>query len=58
MRSPDTPEQLGGAEQASAIIVTVARVIRIYASLPKTLANKLVCTVARLLNITPTRSIG
>ncbi|KAF2822399.1 hypothetical protein CC86DRAFT_260291, partial [Ophiobolus disseminans] len=31
--------------------------LRIYASLPKTLANKLVCTAARLLNITPIRSI-
>jgi len=56
-RSPDTPAQLGGAERAGAIIVTVARVLRIYAGLPKTLANELVCTAARLLNITPTRSI-
>jgi hypothetical protein len=57
-RSLDTPAQLGGAERARAIIVTVARVLRIYASLPKTLANKLVCTAARLLNITPTKSIN
>ncbi|KAF2820917.1 hypothetical protein CC86DRAFT_303978 [Ophiobolus disseminans] len=58
VRSLDTPVQLGGAEQAGALIVTVARVLRIYASLPKTLANKLVCTAARLLNIMPTRSIN
>jgi len=57
MRSLDTPAQLGGAKRARAIIVTVARVIRIHAGLPKTLANELVCTAARLLNITPTRSI-
>ncbi|KAI0568309.1 gag-pre-integrs multi-domain protein, partial [Pyrenophora tritici-repentis] len=31
MRSPDTPAQLGGAERAGAVIVTVARVIRIHA---------------------------
>ena len=58
MRSPDTPAQLGGAERAGAIIVTAARVLRIHAGLPKTLANELVCTAARLLNITPTRSIN
>jgi hypothetical protein len=58
VRSPNTPAQLGGAERAGAIIVTVARVLRIYASLPKALANELVCTAARLLNITPTRSIN
>jgi hypothetical protein len=40
MRSPDTPAQLGVAERARAVIVTVARVIRIYASLPKALTNK------------------
>ncbi|KNG52825.1 reverse transcriptase rna-dependent dna [Stemphylium lycopersici] len=57
VRSPDTPAQLGGAERAGAVIVTVARVLRIHAGLPKTLANELVCTAARLLNITPTRSI-
>ncbi|KAI1668013.1 Pol protein [Pyrenophora tritici-repentis] len=56
-RSPDTPAQLGGAERAGASIVTVARVLRIHAGLPKTLANELVCTAARLLNITPTKSI-
>jgi hypothetical protein len=44
MRSPDTPAQLGGAERAGSIIVTVARVIRIHAGLPKALANELVCT--------------
>jgi hypothetical protein len=58
MRAPDTPAQLGGAERAGAIIVTIARVLRIYAGLPKALANKLVCTAARLLNITPTKSIN
>jgi hypothetical protein len=58
MRSPDTPAQLGGAERAGAIIVTVTRVLRIHAGLPKTLSNELVCTAARLLNITPTRSIN
>lgn len=57
-RSPDTPAQLGGAERAGAVIGTVARVLRIHAGLPKTLANKLVCTAARLLNITPTKSIN
>jgi len=57
-RSPDTPAQLGGAERAGAIIVTVARVLRIHAGLPKTLANELVCTAARLLNVTPTKSIA
>jgi hypothetical protein len=31
VRFPDTPAQLGGAEQAGAIIVTVARVLCIYA---------------------------
>jgi hypothetical protein len=58
IRSPDTPAQLGGAKQARATIVTVARVLQIYASLLKALANKLVCTAARLLNITPTRLIN
>ena len=57
IRSPDTPAQLGGAERAGALIVIVARVLRIQAGLPKTLANELVCTAARLLNITPTKSI-
>jgi hypothetical protein len=57
IRSPDTPAQLGGAERAGAIIVIAARVLRIYSGLPKTLANELVCTAARLLNFTPTRSI-
>ncbi|KAK1912656.1 hypothetical protein P3342_004592 [Pyrenophora teres f. teres] len=57
VRSPDTPAQLGGAERAGAIIVTVARVLRIHAGLPKSLANELVCTAARILNITPTKSI-
>ncbi|KAK1916877.1 hypothetical protein P3342_004432 [Pyrenophora teres f. teres] len=57
VRSPDTPAQLGGAERAGAIIATVARVLRIHAGLPKSLANELVCTAARILNITPTKSI-
>ncbi|KAK1917089.1 hypothetical protein P3342_001671 [Pyrenophora teres f. teres] len=57
VRSPDTPAQLGGAERAGAIIVTVSRVLRIHAGLPKSLANELVCTAARILNITPTKSI-
>jgi hypothetical protein len=57
MRSPDTPAQLGGAERAGAIIVTVARVICIHAGLPKTLANKLICTAVRLLNVTPTKAL-
>ncbi|KAI1668846.1 hypothetical protein L13192_06305 [Pyrenophora tritici-repentis] len=57
MRSPDTPAQLGGAERAGSIIVTVARVLRIHADLPKALANKLVCTAARLLNVTPTKAL-
>jgi hypothetical protein len=58
MRSPDTPAQLGGAERAGAIIVTVARVICIHAGLPKALANELICTAVRLLNITPTKALG
>jgi hypothetical protein len=57
VRSPDTPAQLGSAEQAGAIIVIAARVLRIHSSLPKTLANKMVCTAARILNIMPTKSI-
>jgi hypothetical protein len=57
MRSPDTPAQLGGAERAGAVIVTVARVIRIHAGLPKALANELICTAVRLLNITPTKAL-
>jgi hypothetical protein len=57
VRSPDTPAQLGGAERAGAIIVIAARVLRIHSGLPKALANELVCTAARLLNITPTKSI-
>ncbi|KAI2475334.1 hypothetical protein Ptr902_13259 [Pyrenophora tritici-repentis] len=57
MRSPDTPAQLGGAERAGSIIVTVARVLRIHADLPKALANELVCTAARLLNVTPTKAL-
>ncbi|KAF7441576.1 gag-pre-integrs multi-domain protein [Pyrenophora tritici-repentis] len=57
MRSPDTPAQLGGAERAGAVIVTVARVIRIHAGLPKALANELVCTAVRLLNVTPTKAL-
>jgi hypothetical protein len=58
MRSPDTPAQLGGAERAGAVIVTVARVICIHAGLPKALANELVCTAVRLLNVTPTKALG
>jgi hypothetical protein len=58
IRSPDTPAQLGGAERARAIIVIAARVLRIDSSLLKTLANELVCTVARLLNVTPTKALG
>jgi hypothetical protein len=58
MRSPDTPAQLGGAERAGTVIVTVARVICIRAGLPKVLANKLICTAVRLLNVTPTKAIG
>ena len=57
VRSPDTPAQLGGAERAGAIIVIAARVLRIHSGLLKALANELVCTAARLLNITPTKSI-
>ena len=57
VRSPDTPAQLGGAERAGAIIVIVARVLRIHAGIPKALANELVCTAAKLLNFTPTKSI-
>ena len=57
VRSPNTPAQLGGAERAGAIIVIAARVLRIHSGLPKTLANELVCTAARILNITPTKSI-
>jgi hypothetical protein len=57
MRSPNTPAQLGGAERAGAVIVTVARVIRIHAGLPKALANELVCTAVRLLNITLTKAL-
>jgi hypothetical protein len=57
VRSPDTPAQLGGAERAGAIIVIAARVLRIHSGLPKTLANEMVCTAARILNITPTKSI-
>jgi hypothetical protein len=58
IRSLDTPTQLGGAERARATIITVIRVLRIHAGLPKALANELVYTVARLLNITPTRLIN
>jgi hypothetical protein len=58
MRSPDTPAQLGGAERAGAMIVTVARVIRIHAGLPKALANELICTAVRLLNVTPIKALG
>ncbi|KAF7568826.1 hypothetical protein PtrM4_134390 [Pyrenophora tritici-repentis] len=50
-------QQLGGAERARAVIVTVARVIRIHAGLPKALANELVCTAVRLLNVTPTKAL-
>ncbi|KAI1663278.1 Pol protein [Pyrenophora tritici-repentis] len=57
IRSPNTPAQLGGAERAGAVIVTVARVIRIHAGLPKALANELVCTAVRLLNVTPTKAL-
>ena len=57
IRSPDTPAQLGGAERARALIITVTRILQIYASLPKTISNELVCTAARILNITPTKSI-
>jgi hypothetical protein len=57
MRLPNTLAQLGGAERARAVIVTVARVIRIYAGLPKALANKLICTAVRLLNVTPTKAL-
>jgi hypothetical protein len=58
MRSPNTPAQLRGAERAGAVIVTVARVIRIHAGLPKALANELVCTAVRLLNVTLTKALG
>jgi hypothetical protein len=58
VRSPDTPAQLGGAERAGAIIVIAARVLRIHSGLPKTLANEMVCTAARILNITLTKSIA
>jgi hypothetical protein len=58
MRSPDTPALLGGAERAGAIIVVVARVICIHAGLPKALANELICTAVRLLNVTPTKALG
>jgi hypothetical protein len=58
MRSPDTPAQLGGTERAGSIIVTVARVIRIHAGLPKALANELLCTAVQLLNVTPTKALG
>jgi hypothetical protein len=54
----DTPAQLGGAKRARAVIITVARVLQIYASLLNTLANKLVCTAARLLSITLIKSIN
>jgi hypothetical protein len=57
IRSPDTPAQLGGAERAGAIIVIAARVIRIHAGLPKALANELICTAVRLLNVTPTKAL-
>jgi hypothetical protein len=57
MRSPDTPAQLGGVERARAVIITVTRVIRIYAGLPKALANKLICTAVRLINVTPTKAL-
>jgi hypothetical protein len=58
MRSLDTPAQLGGAERVGVVIVTVARVIRIHAGLPKALANELVCTAVRPLNVTPTKALG
>jgi hypothetical protein len=40
------------------VIVTVARVIRIHAGLPKALANELICTAVRLLNVTLTKALG
>jgi hypothetical protein len=58
IRLLDTPAQLEGAKKARAIIITVTRVLRIYTSLLKTLANNLVCIAARLLNITSTKSIN
>jgi hypothetical protein len=54
-RSLDTPAQLGGTEQAGASIVTAARVLRIYASLAKTLANELVCKSAQQLGYSALR---
>jgi hypothetical protein len=58
VRSPDTPAQLGGAECAGALIIIAARVLHIHSGLPKTSANELVCTAARILNITLTKSIN
>jgi hypothetical protein len=57
IRSPNTPTQLGGAKRAGAIIIIAARVLRIYSSLLKTLANELVYTAARLLNVTLTKAL-
>jgi hypothetical protein len=54
-RSLDTPAQLGGAERARTSIVTAARVPRIHASLPKTLANELVCKSAQQLGYSTLR---
>ena len=58
LRAPDTPEQLGAAEQAGNIIVTKARSLRIKAGLPKSLSNELAITATRITNVTPTRSIN
>ena len=56
LRAPDTPEQLGAAEQAGNIIVTKARSLRIKAGLLKSLSNELAITATRITNVTPTRS--
>lgn len=57
LRAPDTPEQLGAAEQAGNVIITKARSLRIQAGLPKSLSNELVITATRITNVTPTKSI-
>ena len=58
LRAPDTPEQLGAAEQAGNIIITKARSLRIKAGLLKSLSNELAITATRITNVTPTRSVN
>jgi hypothetical protein len=58
LRAPDTPAQLGLAEQAGNVIIIKARALKIHAGLPKTLSNELAITAARIANVTPTEANG